>query len=410
VSNPEALRQRERALAGQSARGVRPVIRESWLRARAAGVHPDRYVPPVALPGDLVEEQRERHPLATAWPALCTALQWVTRQPAHLLFVSDAEGHLLWVKGDSASMSHAEGIHLVPGALWSEQAAGTCGVGTALALQRPFQVLGPEHYLSAASRYACTAAPIHDPVTGTLLGAVDLACRLEDPAPLVMSLLLTAAHLAQSRLQAAHLQRVSQLRERYADRLTRRAGGYAALVAADGTVIHTNRPRWLPARLAPIPAEGEITLPSGRRAVAERLAGGAFLLTAHDSEPIDGGLRFLGLGRPRARLQVAGAVHDLSRRHGEIVAVLLANPGGLTAAELTRHVYGPAGKTVTLRAELTRLRAVLGHRLLSDPYRIAGPATADFLDFPQPDTAGAALLPGSSAPAVLALRRSPHGA
>lgn len=399
MSQRELSRRREGALAGQPARDVRPLIRESWLRSRRAGIRPDAYLPPVDLDEDEVVQRRERHPLATTWAVLCAALQ--TTGEDHILFLSDADGHLLWVRGDAAVRGAAERVHLVPGASWSERTAGTSGVGTALALQRPAQVFGPEHFLSAATQYACTAAPIRDPASGSLLGAVNLTGGLDVPPRLAMSLLLTAARLAEARLRTNHLRQAALLRERYADRLTRRVGTYAALVRADGTVLHANRPRWLPSRVDPILEPGCFALPDGRVATAESLApSDVFLVTAQEQP--DDVIRFDGLDRPRARLQLADVNHHLTRRHSEVVAILLAHPGGLNAADLAREVYGPAARPATLRAEISRLRSVLGHRLRSDPYRIVGATKVDFLEAGLDDPG--TLLPGSLAPGIRDLR------
>jgi hypothetical protein len=51
----------------------------------------------------------------------------------------------------------------------------------------------------------------------------------------------------------------------------------------------------------------------------------------------------------------------------------------MTAAEVAIALYGDFGKPVTARAELSRLRRVLGSRLMAEPYRLAARPRADFL-------------------------------
>lgn len=165
-------------------------------------------------------------------------------------------------------------------------------------------------------------------------------------------------------------------------------------------------------------------LPGGQVLLAERLAaGGLYLLIAEDtaSGPVTTApLRLQALGLRRARLEIAGTTHELTRRHAEIVTTLLSEPGGMTAKAITEAVYGPGGRPATVRAELARLRAILGHRLASDPYRLTGDCEADFLDLDRalsvPTTSidtlldhyRGHLLPGSTAPRVLALRETLH--
>jgi hypothetical protein len=405
-------------LAGGEPRGVRKVIRDSWLRARDQGLHPDRHLPPVALPEDEVGDLRREHALARVWPLLADTLRWATSDQGNLLFLSDAAGHLLWIDGQRSTLHAGERIHLMAGALWSEEGAGTSGVGTALTLRRPLQVIGAEHYLSVAAGYTCTAAPIRDPLTGEPVGVIDLTYATTNPSPMVLSLLITAARLAEAELRTVTLRNHARLYARYSERLSVRSGTRSAIVTADGQVVHADPRGWLPAVLPPIRAEGPVVLPTGRTAIAERLTpGGPFLLIAQksDSEPA---LRFEALGRDRARLHINGTTHELSRRHSEIIAVLLGNPGGLGTEELRHEIYGPAGKAVTLRAELARVRSVLGHRLASEPYRLTGHCVADFLGLDadlSADTSASPLdrypgplLPASSAPGVVLLRERLH--
>lgn len=409
---------RDIALSGGEPRGVRRTIRDSWLRARRQGLRPDRYLPPVEFPADEIDDLRRRHSLAQVWPLLRGTLRWATRDQGSLLFLADTAGYLLWVDGHRSDLREAERAHLVPGALWSERAAGTNGVGTALALQRPFQVHGAEHYLSVATGFTCTAVPIRAPYTGEPLGVLDLTSARNGHDPVVSSLLGTAARLAEAELRSASLRHQARQYARYAARLSRRSGTPSALVAADGRVLHAEPRGWLPPRLTGVFEEGPAILPTGRPVLVERLSpDGPFLLVAQRADD-DQPLVLRTLGRDHARLHVAGITHELSRRHSELLAVLLANPGGLGSDELRREVYGPSGKTVTLRAELVRLRAIVGHRLASEPYRLTGESRADFLEL-DADVATGPLpalldrypgppLPSSPAPGVVALRERLH--
>ena len=65
-------------------------------------------------------------------------------------------------------------MNFAPGADWSERSAGTNAPGTALALGREIQIHGSEHFSRIVQPWSCTAAPVHDPDSGALLGAIDL--------------------------------------------------------------------------------------------------------------------------------------------------------------------------------------------------------------------------------------------
>jgi hypothetical protein len=143
----------------------------------------------------------------------------------------------------------------------------------------------------------------------------------------------------------------------------------------------------------------------GREVRAARVAG-----AARDGASSPGGLlelRLLG----RASAQLNGARLRLTRRQIEILALLALSPDGLDLGELHARLYGdrPVSQG-TLKAEMSQLRAMLGGRLESRPYRIGLDVRCDVTDvlhrLRAGDVAGAAeryggeLLPGTGSPAL----------
>jgi sigma-54 dependent transcriptional regulator, acetoin dehydrogenase operon transcriptional activator AcoR len=108
------------------------------------------------------------------------------------LLLSDAGGRILecWAN-DSAAARHLDSVGTLRGSVLSEEAVGTNGVGTALAVGRLVQVRGPEHFADFYGRAVCTGAPVHHPVTGKLLGSVTLSCDISPRTELLRPLLQT---------------------------------------------------------------------------------------------------------------------------------------------------------------------------------------------------------------------------
>lgn len=127
--------------------------------------------------------------------------------------------------------------------------------------------------------------------------------------------------------------------------------------------------------------------------------------------PRGGGLLDLRLlGTAGARLD--GHPLRLTRRQTEILALLALNPDGLDLGELHARLYGDRPVSPgTLKAEMSRLRALLGGRLASRPYRLDLPVRCDVSDvldrLRAGDVAGAAeryggeLLDWSESPALI---------
>jgi transcriptional regulator of acetoin/glycerol metabolism len=126
-------------------------------------------------------------------------------------------------------------------------------------------------------------------------------------------------------------------------------------------------------------------------------------------------VRVHALATDNATIALRDRSLTLSRRHSEIVVLLAAHQRGLSAEQLALELFGERGKPVSARAELSRLRRLLGRELDADPYRLTGRVEADFLDVRRTIEEGRAasalehypgpLLPRSEAPGVSELRR-----
>jgi hypothetical protein len=335
----EALVTRGRPAAGDQ---VRAVVWDSWRRSLGSGVDPDGTAPPVDLLDDDLLAYRAAHPLARVLPVIRRLLVEDAEADRMIVAVTDAAGRMLWVEGDRRLRTRAEGVNFVEGARWSEEVAGTNAPGTALAVDHAVQIYGSEHYRRPVQNWSCSAAPVHDPVTGALLGAIDVTGGDHVASPHVLTLVRATVAAVESELRWLHREQVS-------------------------------------GRTAPAPVV---------RPVAPRLE---------------------VLGRERARLvRPCGAV-ELSLRHSELL-LLLAEAAvagrGRTAEQLAAECHAGDAAAVTVRAELSRLRRLVGTDLVgSRPYRLLAPLLGRGAVGPALERYAGAVLPPSSAPGVVAARQ-----
>jgi hypothetical protein len=167
-------RAHERFLSGEVAvPQIRSVVAESWKRSADALPGPDNTAPIDLSDGEL-EEYRAAHPLARVLPVFRDLLGGPAGDGDHLMAVCDAYGRLLWVEGGPSMLRGAERMNFVPGARWDEEHAGTNAPGTAIAVDHSLQIFATEHFSRPVQRWTCAAAPIHEPGSGRLLGAIDL--------------------------------------------------------------------------------------------------------------------------------------------------------------------------------------------------------------------------------------------
>jgi len=339
--------------------GVREIVADSWLRSVAAGIKADTSDPPITLDRSVLREYRAEHPLAQIFPLLSEVLGQAALECDAVLAVADEQGQLLWVSGSAGVLRRAEAISFVEGAQWDEAHAGTNAPGTALRLDSPVTIRAAEHFVRPVQRWSCAAAPIHDLATGRILGVVDVTGGDDIGSAQTSAMIRAAARMAE-----AELARIAAVRQPW---------GSATAMAMS------------------------------------RLQGRAA-----------GGLHLQALGRPDMVVTVAGRSLRLSLRHSEILAVLAAHPDGLSGDELAIMLYPGNVSSATLRAEMVRLRSLLGaHVLASRPYRLYSEVTSDWAAvaarLAADDVAGALklypgpILPRSEAPEVARLRADLHG-
>jgi GAF domain len=210
---------------------LRRVVAESWERSLATGVDPDLGGVQGTSATLTLEQLRATHPLASALPVIRRLLVEDASDAGVVVAVTAVDGTLLWVEGDRAACQKAEAMNFVPGADWSERSAGTNAPGTALALDRELQIVGSEHFTRIVQPWSCTAVPVHDPVTGALLGAIDLTGGAEVATPQTLALVRATAVAVENHLALL--------------RLTNTNVRQPGIAAVRLSVLGTARPRWV---------------------------------------------------------------------------------------------------------------------------------------------------------------------
>jgi len=169
------------------ARAVRETIVTSWRRSRFWGVAANQ----VELPyrGDLDADARL---LRAAEPVL-DRLERQLADARMTAILTDAQA---WVvdrrAGERSLNSYLDKVLLAPGFSYAEKFIGTNGIGTALEEKRAFHVFGHEHFVDRLQTLSCAGAPVRDPISGNVVGVIDVTCWRAD-ASLLMSVLVQEA-------------------------------------------------------------------------------------------------------------------------------------------------------------------------------------------------------------------------
>jgi transcriptional regulator of acetoin/glycerol metabolism len=211
---------------------VRDTILASWRRSRewnvAAGHIDLLHVGDPDLDTPLTRN---------ALPVLQNLRDNVRGQPLSVM-LTDARGVLLYrLTADRDFGRHLDGVQLLPGFSYAEEFAGTNGIGTALESGRAAHVFGHEHYAEHLEDLACAAAPVRHPVSGKIVGVVDLTCWRKDANALLIALAYsTAGQITQALLNDSGAGEVQLLQEYL--RACRHTGGIIFAINNDMVMMN----------------------------------------------------------------------------------------------------------------------------------------------------------------------------
>jgi transcriptional regulator of acetoin/glycerol metabolism len=217
---------RERFLTAELPRehGVRGAIVASWERSSSLAVAADRiemrHVPDLRLDSRLS---------TSAEPVLRSLRTQLEGQSVSVILTDPTGLVLSRLTGDGELERHLDRVLLAPGFSYAEKYVGTNGIGTALEVGGPTHVFGHEHYAENLEDLACAGVPIHHPISGRLVGAVDLTCWRKDAGALLLTLAKTTAEQIRQSLLADAGARQLELFQEYLRTCSRRTGAVFAL-------------------------------------------------------------------------------------------------------------------------------------------------------------------------------------
>lgn len=238
---------------------VRGPILASWIRSKELSVAPDH----LALPHE-IDAEPDTPLLRAARPIVAELADQFTTEPVSVI-LCDAEGVVLERRtGDSALHQHLNRVWLAPGFSYAERYVGTNGIGTALEGRRATEVFGHEHYVEHLEDLACAGAPIRHPVSGKMLGVIDLTCwRREANALMVATASNLARRIEETLLEQSGRRELSLLHD-YLTASQRSSGAVFAI--SDDLVMMNDRARELiaPADQAPLLTDAAEAMRAGR--------------------------------------------------------------------------------------------------------------------------------------------------
>jgi transcriptional regulator of acetoin/glycerol metabolism len=215
-----------------TAEDVPAIVAASWRRSHAAGV--DAANVQAGYHADLDVSSRL---MRCAQPVI-DRLREETADIQLSIALTDAKARILTRSDtDSTVGKRLDRVYFAPGFDYAESGVGTNGVGTAFESGQPVLIVGPEHFHELLQPFACAGAPIKDPTTGRVQGALDITSLTEHSSPLMHSLARSATHDIEQSLLLDRSQCQQALFETFI-RLDARSRG--PVMAVGGSVVMAN--------------------------------------------------------------------------------------------------------------------------------------------------------------------------
>jgi len=293
---------------------VRDTILASWWRSRRWNVAADH------IDLSYVRDPNLDTPLTrSALPVLRNLREHLDGQPISVI-LTDASGVVLTrLAADHDLDRHLDSVQLAPGFSYAEEFVGTNGIGTALEGGRPMHVFGHEHYAENLEDLACAGVPIHHPISGKTVGAVDLTCWRKDADALLIALAKTTADQITQALLTGSGEREFELLQEYL-RACRRTTGIVLALNHDVVMMNDY------ARQVLDPGDQVVLLAQAAEALSSRQPGTVTV-------QLPSGVK--------ARIQCRPVPGD-GRFAGGVVHVKLIEPGGREAIETGTGTGTPA--------------------------------------------------------------------
>ncbi|WP_326834928.1 helix-turn-helix domain-containing protein [Amycolatopsis rhabdoformis] len=184
-----------------------PWLSAAWRRSRFAGLDVTRdHVPAVPVPLET--------PLVRAATPVLAKLAGDLVGLGAAVVLSDGHARVVGCWADEEAVgAHLARIDTRLGADLSEPSTGTNGISHVLDTGGPFVLGGPEHLFELYQNTVCAGAPVTDPVTRKILGAVAVVCELDAPLRVLHAITTTATGAIERELvhaTSAHEHRLLQ--------------------------------------------------------------------------------------------------------------------------------------------------------------------------------------------------------
>lgn len=220
---------------------VRSDILNSWNRCQSIGLNPEQKQAKTALnPLELEHLLTESELYHVAKPVIDNIFDKLIGT-GYLITLNDENGKMIYLKGESEIIRKTEKMNFSAGMDWSESAAGTNAIGTSIVSKKPIQVFSAEHFCEGFHPMTCSSAPIFQPFTKKVIGAIDFTGLWPSVQPHTLSLAVSLAQIIENQLLNVYREKFAFLEEYYLQSKIRWKNSPILVLNTDLILINGNK-------------------------------------------------------------------------------------------------------------------------------------------------------------------------
>ena len=177
------------------------VVAQSWGRClNEYRLHPDQLHEPKSVTRVALEERcgRMADVIDCARYEMTTLYQQLADTESAVV-LTDTDGVIVHMVSSPEFAAEAAPLGLRAGVIWSENEAGTNGMGTCLAAASPVAVRRDDHFFTQFTQLTCSAVPVFDPA-GNIAAVLDVTSRSSLMQQHLLVLLGMTARMIENRL------------------------------------------------------------------------------------------------------------------------------------------------------------------------------------------------------------------
>ena len=184
---------------GKISKDIRPEILKSWHRCEAMKVNHSGGRGTKASKEDSIKRIiKKKELIEVSRPVMENVFEMV-KNTSYSVVLTDEQGIIIdLIINKDLEEKHVL-LNFVKGSKWDEQSVGTNAIGTCLAIDKPIQVIGAEHFCEYHHKWTCSAAPIHNN-RGEIIGCFDLSGRAEDVQTHTYGIAVSSANCIEKQL------------------------------------------------------------------------------------------------------------------------------------------------------------------------------------------------------------------